>query len=300
VFRKLTPALLAPLLLVAACATESEEGTVVLQTGAAVDALRAAPEAVTEAGTAAFEMTMTMSAAGERYELTATGAADAAAGQVEMEMDLGSMLSGLAEASGETIPQGLDEPIRFVIDGTTVYLRMPILDVLTGSSNWLSASPEDLGQDAGSLGLGAGAFDPAALLDVLRGVADDVTEAGTDTVRGVATTKYTATISLADALAQAPADQRERLQAQLDQLGTDASMPVTVWVDEDGLPRRMTMDLTGLAGPGTDAEGAAVAITIEYFDYGEPVDIQIPPADEVTPFGEVLGGALGSGFGSPS
>ena len=38
-------------------------------------------------------------------------------------------------------------------------------------------------------------------------------------------------------------------------------------------------------------------MTMELFDYGEPVDIVIPSADEVTPFSEVMGGFGGLRIG---
>ena len=75
-------------------------------------------------------------------------------------------------------------------------------------------------------------------------------------------------------------------------------MPVDVWIDGDGLPRRMTVDMGATFGSASAGEDAGATMTIELFDYGQPVDIEIPSADEVTPFSEVMGG-LG-GFGSAS
>jgi hypothetical protein len=87
------------------------------------------------------------------------------------------------------------------------------------------------------------------------------------------------------------------VEAQLDQLG-DAEMPVDVWVDADGLPRRLQIDLGGMvAAMGLD--GGSAVMTIEFFDYGVPVDIEVPSPDEVTPITEVLGG-LGGAFGAGS
>lgn len=298
-FRKLAPALVAPLLLVTACASEGDEGAVEVQTGVvAIEALRAAPDAAAEAGTAAFEMVIATSDGEQSLEFVATGVFDSDAQQMAMEMDLGAMFAELAESSGETVPAEFDEPFRFVVDGTTVYLRMPMLDALTGTSGWLSATPEDLGQSTGSLGIASSGYDPSMLLEVLRGVADDVEAVGEDEIRGVATTRYTATVSLAKALEQAPADQREQLEAQLDQMGAgDAKLPVEVWVDADGLPRRMTMGFDGLPAAAGAGDGASVEISMEFFDYGEPVEIGVPSPDEVTPFTEVLGG-FGDAFGT--
>jgi len=297
--RKLAPALVAPLLLVIACASQGVEGAVEVKTGAvAMEALESAPDAAAEAGTAAFEMVISTTDDDQAFEFVATGVFDSDEQQMAMEMDLGGMFAGLAESTGETLPADFDEPFRFVVDGTTVYLRFPMLDALTDSSDWLSATAEDLGQSADSLGIGNSGYDPSKLLEVLRGVTDDVEAAGEDEVRGVPTTRYTATVSLVEALEQAPPDQREPLEAQLDQLGAgDADIPVEVWVDADGLPRRMIMGFDGLLATAGVGAGASVEISMELFDYGDPVEIEVPSPDEVTPYTEVLG-ALGGAFGA--
>jgi hypothetical protein len=288
--RKLAPALIAPLLVATACATEADDAAVEVRTGpAAAVALRSAPEAAAEAGTAAFEMVMEMAVAGERFEIVATGAYDAVNERMSLEMDMGAMFEELAAASGETIPDGLEEPMQMVVDGTTIYMRAPMFAVLGGPTGWLSMTPEDLGTTSDALGVGAGAYDPSAILETLRGVSGEPEVVGTEVVRGVETTHYVANMDLAAALASAPEDQRELLEAQLEQLG-QGTIPVDVWVDADGLPRRMAMDMGGLlSSMGSDGEASAV-MTMEFFDYGEPVDIQVPSPDEVSSFSDLLGG----------
>ncbi len=294
--RKIVPALVAPLLLVAACASEGDEGAVEVKTGAeAVSALRAAPDAAAEAGTASFEMVMAMSFEGESFELTATGAYDAEAQRMSMSMDMGAMFDELAEASGETVPEGLDGAMELVAEGDTFYMRAPMFSVLTGDAGWLSLSPEDLGVSADAFGPGVGAYDPSKMLESLRGVTGEPEAVGTEEVRGVDTTHYRASMDLEQALAAAPADQREALEQQLRMLGdmSDADFPVDVWVDADGLPRRMQMDMGALlAGLGEDG---SMRMTMEFFDYGEPVSIEIPSPDEVSSFKDAMGGLGGFG-----
>jgi hypothetical protein len=87
-----------------------------------------------------------------------------------------------------------------------------------------------------------------------------------------------------------------------------------VWIDGDGLPRRLTLELAsmltaatkaaGTAGSGTAAAGGDAAgmldrfgrMTIEFFDYGSPVDVAAPPAGQVVDAASVpgLSAALGS------
>lgn len=296
-FRKLAAALVAPLLLTAACATEADQGAVEVRTGpAAAATLRAVPERTDEVGTGAFELTFDMTMMGESLRMSATGAMDFDAQRMTMVMDMGAMFDDLADATGDTIPDELVGPIEYVADGATMYMRAPMLDALMGSSGWISVSPEDLGTTAEGLGLGVGAYDPSSFLDGLRGVTGDPERVGEEDVRGVATTHYTATMDMDRALAAAPEAQRDLLEAQLEQLG-DAEVTMDVWVDGDGLLRRMEMDMGEmLAAMGT---GGAATMTMELFDYGAPVDIQLPSPDEVTPLREVIVGAGGL-FGDPS
>ena len=293
--RTLALVLSAPLLAVTGCATQADDAAVEVKTGdAAVTALQAAPDALAEAGTAAFEIVMEMTLDGDPSEVRASGLVDADAEQMSMEMDVGAMFEQLAARTGETLPSGFDGPWEMVTDGSTFYLRAPLFEVL-GASGWLSMSPEDLGTTAEGLGIGPGAYDFTRTLEGLRGVVGEPEVVGEEEVRGVPTTHYAATMDLEEALAQAPEEQRAALEAQLDQLGGEAGaaeIPVEVWIDGDDLPRRMRMDMGPLfAGLGMGEAG--VTMTMEMFDYGEPVDIDVPSPEETTPFTDVLGGLGG-------
>lgn len=289
--RKLTLALVAPLLVTGACAQEAD-GTQVLTGATAVAALRAAPDTAADAGSARFEMTVAFEAPDGSLEIVTTGAYRG--DQLAMEMDLGA-LAGLANPGDEALPDGFDEPMEIVVDGTTAYLRIPMLQALTGTSGWLSATPDELEAAGGSLGVAGASGDPSQLLDTLRGVAGEVEEVGAEEVRGVATTRYRATVDLGQALDQAPEAQREELQAMLDELGGDvASIPVDVWVDADGLARRLVMDFGDLAAQTMGVDGSAT-LTLELFDYGEDVTIEIPDPSEVTPIGGLLDSFGGRG-----
>jgi hypothetical protein len=48
----------------------------------------------------------------------------------------------------------------------------------------------------------------------------------------------------------------------------------------------MTMDLSKVHGAGS----GAIKMAIELYDYGVPVTVSAPPADEAADFAEVLGG----------
>ena len=290
--RKLAVALVAPL--IAACANEAPANEIssdAAPRAAAVAALQAAPDAVAEVGSGRAEILVELDLPEGPIQVRATAAFSGS--RMAMEMDLGPMIARLPEMGGEHLPPGLDEPVRIVTDGETVYVRMPMLDLVTGTAGWLSATPDDLGQSAAAIGLAGAAPSPAQVLDVLRSIADDVVEHGPDEVRGVPTTRYTATIDLRDALDALPAGQRDLMASQLDAMaGSGArSLPIEVRVDDDGLPRRMRVVLDGL-GTSMGVPSAAT-MTIEMFDYGDAIDVAIPPASEVTPLRDVMPSAAG-------
>ena len=300
-FRKAAALLAAPLLLITACADEADDGALEVRTGdAAVSALRSAPDAVADAGTARLEMVMEMTLEGKTMEIRANGETDAANEQMRMEMDMGSLFEDMAAAEGEELPPGFDEPWEVVADGSTMYMRAPVFEMF-GVSGWLSMSPEDMGTTAEEMGLGPGSYDFTQTLESLRGVIGDPEVVGEEEVRGVATTHYRASMDLSEALANAPAAQREELKAAFEKLEStgdlgDAEIPGDIWIDEDDLPRRMRMEMDSMfAALGMD--DGSMTMTMEMYDFGEDVDIEIPSADEVTPMTEVLGG-LGGDLGS--
>ncbi len=294
-FRKVALVIAAPLLLVASCAKEADRAVEVKTGAAAVSALRATPDAVADAGTAAFEVVMDMTVEGESVQLTAEGAIDSAAEQMSMEMDLGTMFDELAAETGEEVPPGFSDPMEMVADGSTFYLQAPMFEMF-GLSGWVSMSPDDLGMTEEAMGFGGGAYDFTTTLESLRGVVGEPEVVGQEEIRGVATTHYAARMDLEEALAQAPEAQREVLEAQLDQLG-EAEIRVNVWIDDDDLPRRMRMDMGAMFASLGLGDGG-VTMTMDFLGYGDPVEIQVPSADEVTPLAEVLGGLGGSDLGS--
>lgn len=291
--RKLAVALSAPLLALSACATEahdvplgagSTEGTSAAVTLAA---LHDAPEAAAQAGSARFEMTITMATPGGSIDIVSSGGYDG--DRMAMSMDFGSALAGLVEGTDDTVPAVLAEPSQVVIDGSTAYLRLPVLDAITGTSGWLSASADELAAAGSSLGFGDAMSGPTQMLDMLTSVAGDVEHRGPEDVRGVDTEHYSATVDLADALAAMPSQQRKQIESQLGGLDAEGTaVPVDVWIDADGLVRRFTIDVapvtSGAAGPATTA-----TMTVELFDYGEDIAMELPDPDEVTPFSEVMG-----------
>lgn len=92
-------------------------------------------------------------------------------------------------------------------------------------------------------------------LEYLRSIANEVTQVGTERVRGVDTTHYRATVRL----------------AELGALPGNDSYPMEVWVDEHGRTRRYR----------SQTLGTEEILVWEFFDFGVDVELMPPPPDKV-------------------
>lgn len=242
--------------LLAGCGTRGTGG-VSVDDGRSV--LAAAPAAVRDAGTA--HLTMTMDFAGQGVP---AGARFEAVGQQDFDRRMLSM-----EGTMSGVPAEMASSMSFIITPDAMYLQMFGIREQLGV-DWIRIGFEEIsaetGVDMADL-MGNQTFSPTAMLDQLAGVTDDIEVIGQDVVRGVATTHYRATIDAQKALETVPESSRETLRTMLAEAQLDEYV-VDVWLDEDGLLRRQTMDV--------EAMGITQSITFEMFDYGAPVDIQVP------------------------
>ncbi|HEX5936815.1 MAG TPA: LppX_LprAFG lipoprotein [Actinomycetota bacterium] len=252
------------------------------------DVVLDAVQAVYEADSLHQELEMEIAAAGERYTFSGDADVDNANQEAAMTLDLG-LLGGEME--------------MVMADGV-VYMRSPVFQ--GAGTEWVSIDPTKLSpKEAAQFGgFGAGTTDPSAYAGLFAGVFD-VEAAGEQEIDGVPTTHYTGTIDLARVLenfadvAGEEADEatREQLVAAVEQfetLGVEDRIRFHLWVDEEGFPRRqrITMDFGELV-PGD--EDATMDMTVDYSAFGEPVEIEVPPASRVTDMTEAIGamGAMG-------
>lgn len=248
----------------------------------------------TEAGTARFEFTMTL-AGPETVNLVATGASDSSVPVMSMEMDMASLIPG-TPAGGATVAT--------VFDGSAVYMRFPgeMAAGLPDGKRWvrldLASISSQAGIDPEALAAQFNSSDPLANISLLTGATDDVTEVGTEEVRGVPTRHLKMTVDLeraSEQLSSLSGPNGERLKEAVAQAAATVGvtqLPMEAWIDDDGLPRRLlyTLDLAQAKVPG--AEGAATGtatIKMEFFDFGEDVEVTIPSVEETLDFSELLG-----------
>jgi len=187
----------------------------------------------------------------------------------------------------EGFPQGVHMEERLL--GNILYMQFKGVNI--GPKPWLKLDLVALGKKAGIDVASLSQFeqnDPASTLSYLQGVSGDVTEAGTEKIRGVQTTKYTATVDLKRAMDKVPAKIRPSFQHILKLIGT-STLPIEVWIDDAGRTRRLhySMDMSHVKGAD---QGASIDITMDLFDFGAPVHVTAPPASQVADGEAVLSG----------
>jgi len=213
--------------------------------------------------------------------ITGDGNVDYVTARMALDMSVSSASAGVVATTSERVV------------GSALYLDVSGIpgsgfDRALGGKRWVKV---DIGDDAlHRLGLddtsALGSSDPSQVLQALRGVAD-VREVGHDVVRGVDTTHYAANVDLQRAIASTPSQDRNDARRALGMLGS-TTIPIDVWVDAQGRARRMTVhaDTSALG-----VSGRAFTMTVELYDFGAPVDVQPPPADDTVDLSALFGGA---------
>lgn len=248
-----------------------------------------------DAGSARMEFTVAVEGAAAAADagtgaMRGAGVVDFATPAAQVTLSLAGLGGGTGAARGD-----LEAEMRVV--GSDLYLRAPFA---TGSGpgtaaggRWLHLEVNEFNGFGGDDPLSGGILgDPTRPLEVLRAVAGSVETVGSEEVRGVATTHYRALVDLERVAAEAPERHRAALDELLEQAPGATSVPVDLWIDAQGLPRKLhlAVDLSGAEGP----RPARVTVTVELFDFGVDARVERPPAAEVVDLpgtGEDLGGA---------
>jgi len=256
--------------------------------GDAVRRIAASSDATAAERTARFVASIDSTDGDDRVQVTAEGAVDLQTQNLSLRMDLAGSL-GLGSSDAGDSGAGRAE-VR-VVDGV-FYMDLGDLgdeaEELTDGKRWLKLDFSGLAGMLGDDAVSSESSNPVDGLEALRSVSSDVTEVGTETLRGVETTHYRATIDLAKALADAPAGARDGARDLLERAGTP-TIPVDVWLDAQDRVRKYTMQVDGAA---FGSESSSVAVTYEFYDFGAPVDVSAPPADEVADLGSMFEGML--------
>jgi len=271
-------------------AVEETTTTASSGTSSSLAALQAAMRTSADAAPARVEGVMRMEgvAGGEGPEVVEMPfemMLDAATGNSSMVMDFAAM----AQMGGEEMPPEMADmmgsmEVRQIDD--TVYLKFPFFTAFMGAeTEWVSMPAEEGDDVTSGLGGSTAPSDPSTFLESFSEVEGTAEEIGPEDVRGIATTHYRVIVDQ---------DWREHMSAEelaeLEEQGPlpDAEFPLDLWIDGDGLVQRMAMTMTG-EDLETDDEFQSMTMMFDFFDFGQSVTIEPPPADQVTDMEEMSG-----------
>jgi hypothetical protein len=172
-----------------------------------------------------------------------------------------------------------------ILDGSTIYVNVGNLSTgLAPSTPWVS---EDVGQ-ADNSGSGLNTMDPTAMLQQLQTSGGTVTSLGLTTYQGTSVTEYQATLpssALMGEMGQLPSS------AQQGDAGLNLpDMQMDIYVTQDNLLKALVLPSYSVSFSG---QTMTMDMTLVLSNYGTPVTVTPPPADQTEPISQ-LGGGLGN------
>ena len=231
-----------------------------------------AADRTTKAGTSRIAITARVTGGGiSSGPITETGT-----GVADYERNVASLQLTISGAGAG--PQA----IEFRIIDRILYEKPPAGSI-PASKPWIKVDLSGLAGARGEGSSGPAAFtgNPAQTLQYLKGASNSVTDAGEDTIRGTKTKHYRLTVDLRKAAERMPAQQRVTFLQALKYFGS-TTLPMDVWVDDQGRVRRMSLSMEmNLGTQGT----AKIEETVDLFDFGVPVKVSPPPPSEITEIG---------------
>jgi hypothetical protein len=269
-----------------------------------LDPIARAAEVTSQQTGAKIKLTMQFSspALPGGYSVTATGYIDERDHSGEMRMDLAN-IPGAAELPGDGAGT-----VQIIYQYPVIYMDVPFLaGELPDGKTWMKL---DLSKAAQAAGINLSQLssldqsDPTQFLEYLRASSGTVVKVGSETVAGVPTTHYYATLQLTSILSRLPSADQAAAKAALEKLdgaGGTGGIPVNVWVDAQGRVRRMQLSTAASAPEGTagaaGAAGVSGTVTIDFTSYGPTPPVVPPPAGEVFDATSLASTGIASGQG---
>jgi hypothetical protein len=269
---------------------------------ATLDPIARAAEISSQQSGAKFSLTTQLASSalpGGGFSITANGYLDERDRSGEMTMDL----SGIPGASA--LPGGGVGTVQMIFQYPVIYMNLPFLaGKLPEGKTWMEL---DLSKAAQADGIDLSQLssldetDPTQFLEYIRASSGGVTTVGRETVDGVPTTHYHATLQLSDILARLPSSVQAAAKSALEKLGEAGAIPVDVWVDAQGRVRRIQLSLgvSVPAGASGGVTGATVSgtTTMDFTSYGPIPAIVPPPASEVFDATSLAAAGIANGQG---
>ena len=168
--------------------------------------------------------------------------------------------------------------LEVVVEGTTSYRRAPLTDLAEAGKPWTKVLATAGAVEPGGLMN----EDPRTYLGLLKGASGAIDLVDRQDLRGVATIHVTATLEMAKVWPKLSVGERTLLTTELDLGSIGGSKAVTqleveAWVDLGGHVRQLVFHTGGTVGKGSGRSGLSTDITVELFEFGEPVNIVVPP-----------------------
>ena len=212
-----------------------------------------------------FLLNARVTAEGQTVEFKGPGEIADHGKKLRMRMTMPAAILGMKGLTGNKVT------FDVVSAGKQFFFRGGPFTQLAGKK-WVAMGDDDASFDLGQ-------NDPSKMLEYLRAVSK-VEEKGSETVRGVPTTHYEARIQL-DKVADKVSPEAARALEQISTgLGTN-EIPIEVWVGDDGLVRKLTMNWHPKQG--------SFVLDMEMFGFGD-VAIDVPGASQTVNLKQLLGG----------
>jgi LppX_LprAFG lipoprotein len=217
----------------------------------ALDPVAQAADTTAKAGSEHVEFLGTSTVQGQKIQLSGSGdfRNDPQLGQMTVRYTAGSQTGEMTQ----------------VIKGWRIYMTSPLFArLLPQGKTWMSLDLQKASKAAGIDFRSMTAQTPGQTLQQLK-ASGDVRKIGSETVAGVETTHYTATLDPA----KIPSG------ARLQKLAGATYQPVDVWIDGDDHVRRLHMaySTSGAAAAGV---GSSSELTMTFSDYGKDVQVTVP------------------------
>jgi hypothetical protein len=201
------------------------------------------------------------------------------AGAISAQGDMKFAGTQSAEQMTMTVPGA--GAMQMVIVGGNFYMKLPAA-LSSSDKPWVkvdTSGNDALSQSLGSTASLADQTDPTQLIDKIKS-AGTITNTTHEQLNGEATTHYSINVDVKKMAANMASTDTEK-QA-LSQLGA-TTMPFDIWVNSDNLPVKI---VTKIAFPDpTSGKSEQVSMTALYTNWGQPVTVTAPPADQVGTLG---------------
>lgn len=185
------------------------------------------------------------------------------------------------DLSGTSLP-GATGTFETILVDNTIYENVgPSMAAMTGGKPWLKIDLKSVGSLAGMAGGMAPlsslnqSADPSQQMKLLL-TSPNVKRVGAQTVDGTPATHYAGDIDparMAEATGQLTADKVSALKTALQQAGITTEH-IDVWLGNDDLPVEFKVT-------GSSTTTGNLSVDMHFSNWGEPVNISAPPADQV-------------------